>query len=114
MLPRSQSIAEVKGVRTARHTDLSSLILLGTFAFGTVGYRMLEGVGETWMDAACMTANVLATVGFREAVSLENNQPAQLFTMLLLAPYVVTIIVVAGLVGKVRGPRAEGVPFIKS
>jgi hypothetical protein len=26
----------------------------------------------------------------------------------------VTIIVVAGLVGKVRGPRAEGVPFVKS
>jgi ABC-type uncharacterized transport system permease subunit len=34
--------------------------------------------------------------------------------LLLLAPYVVTIVVVAGLVGKVRGPRAEGVPFIKS
>jgi ABC-type uncharacterized transport system permease subunit len=26
----------------------------------------------------------------------------------------VTIIVVAGLVGKVRGPRAEGVPYVKS
>ena len=34
--------------------------------------------------------------------------------LLLLTPYVVTIIVVAGLVGKVRGPRAEGVPYIKS
>jgi ABC-type uncharacterized transport system permease subunit len=33
--------------------------------------------------------------------------------LLLLTPYVVTIIVVAGLVGRVRGPRAEGVPFIK-
>jgi ABC-type uncharacterized transport system permease subunit len=27
---------------------------------------------------------------------------------------VVTIVVVAGLVGKVRGPRAEGVPYVKS
>jgi len=34
--------------------------------------------------------------------------------LLLLTPYVVTIIVVAGLVGKVRGPRAEGVPYVKS
>jgi ABC-type uncharacterized transport system permease subunit len=34
--------------------------------------------------------------------------------LLLLTPYVVTIIVLAGLVGKVRGPRAEGVPFVKS
>ena len=30
------------------------------------------------------------------------------------SPYVVTIIVVAGLVGKVRGPKAEGVPYVKS
>jgi simple sugar transport system permease protein len=41
------------------------------------------------------------------------NVPIQ-SNLLLLTPYVVTIIVVAGLVGKVRGPRAEGVPFIKS
>ena len=41
------------------------------------------------------------------------NVPIQ-SNLLLLTPYVVTIIVVAGLVGKVRGPRAEGIPFIKS
>ena len=41
------------------------------------------------------------------------NVPIQ-SDLLLLTPYVVTIIVVAGLVGKVRGPRAEGVPYIKS
>jgi general nucleoside transport system permease protein len=41
------------------------------------------------------------------------NVPIQ-SNLLLLTPYVVTIIVVAGLVGKVRGPRAEGVPFVKS
>jgi simple sugar transport system permease protein len=34
--------------------------------------------------------------------------------LLLLTPYVVTIAVVAGLVGKVRGPREEGVPYLKS
>ena len=41
------------------------------------------------------------------------NVPIQ-SNLLLLTPYVVTIVVVAGLVGKVRGPRAEGVPFVKS
>jgi simple sugar transport system permease protein len=41
------------------------------------------------------------------------NVPIQ-SNLLLLTPYVVTIIVVAGLVGKVRGPRAEGVPYVKS
>jgi general nucleoside transport system permease protein len=41
------------------------------------------------------------------------NVPIQ-SDLLLLTPYVVTIIVVAGLVGKVRGPRAEGVPYVKA
>ena len=41
------------------------------------------------------------------------NVPIQ-SDLLLLTPYVVTIVVVAGLVGKVRGPRAEGVPYVKS
>jgi general nucleoside transport system permease protein len=41
------------------------------------------------------------------------NTPIQ-SNLLLAAPYVITIIVLAGLVGKVRGPRAEGIPYIKS
>jgi ABC-type uncharacterized transport system permease subunit len=31
-----------------------------------------------------------------------------------MAPYIVTIIVLAGLVGHVRGPRAEGIPYVKA
>jgi ABC-type uncharacterized transport system permease subunit len=41
------------------------------------------------------------------------NTPIQ-SNLLLMTPYVVTIIVLAGLVGKVRGPRAEGIPYVKS
>jgi general nucleoside transport system permease protein len=41
------------------------------------------------------------------------NTPIQ-SNLLLAAPYVVTIVVLAGLVGKVRGPRAEGIPYIKA
>ena len=41
------------------------------------------------------------------------NTPIQ-SDLLLATPYVITIIVLAGLVGKVRGPRAEGIPCIKS
>jgi ABC-type uncharacterized transport system permease subunit len=41
------------------------------------------------------------------------NTPIQ-SNLLLMAPYIVTIIVLAGLVGKVRGPRAEGIPYVKS
>ena len=41
------------------------------------------------------------------------NTPIQ-SNLLNMVPYVVTIIVLAGLVGKVRGPKAEGVPYVKS
>jgi ABC-type uncharacterized transport system permease subunit len=41
------------------------------------------------------------------------NTPIQ-SNLLLMAPYIVTIVVLAGLVGKVRGPRAEGIPYVKA
>jgi general nucleoside transport system permease protein len=48
-----------------------------------------------------------------QSILASINAPIQ-SNLLLLTPYAVTIVVVAGLVGKVRGPKAEGVPFIKS
>ncbi len=32
---------------------------------------------------------------------------------MLMTPYVVTIFAVAGLVGRVRPPAAEGIPYVK-
>jgi simple sugar transport system permease protein len=37
--------------------------------------------------------------------------PSQFLTML---PYIATILAVAGLVGKVRAPSADGKPYVKS
>ncbi len=48
-----------------------------------------------------------------QSIMSSINVPIQ-SNLLLMTPYVVTIIVVAGLVGKVRAPRAEGVPYVKS
>jgi simple sugar transport system permease protein len=31
-----------------------------------------------------------------------------------MAPYIVTIVAVAGLVGKVRAPKADGQPYVKA
>jgi general nucleoside transport system permease protein len=64
--------------------------------FGAIGAALLFGF-TTQLQSVLSSINV----------PIQSN-------LLLLTPYVVTIVVVAGLVGKVRGPRAEGVPFIKS
>jgi len=41
------------------------------------------------------------------------NTPIQ-SNLLNMVPYLVTIVVLAGVVGKVRGPKAEGIPYVKS
>jgi len=75
---------------------LAAMIFGRYTPFGAIGAALLFGF-TTQLQSVLSSINV----------PIQSN-------LLLLAPYVVTIIVVAGLVGKVRGPRAEGVPFIKS
>jgi general nucleoside transport system permease protein len=64
--------------------------------FGAIGAALLFGF-------ATQLQSILSTL----------NTPIQ-SNLLLMAPYVVTIIVLAGLVGKVRGPKAEGIPYVKA
>jgi ABC-type uncharacterized transport system permease subunit len=75
---------------------LAAMIFGRYTPFGAIGAALLFGF-TTQLQSVLSSINV----------PIQSN-------LLLLTPYVVTIIVVAGLVGKVRGPRAEGVPFIKS
>jgi ABC-type uncharacterized transport system permease subunit len=75
---------------------LAAMIFGRYTPFGAIGAALLFGF-TTQLQSILSSINV----------PIQSN-------LLLLSPYVVTIIVVAGLVGKVRGPRAEGVPFIKS
>jgi ABC-type uncharacterized transport system permease subunit len=75
---------------------LAAMIFGRYTPFGAIGAALLFGF-TTQLQSILSSINV----------PIQSN-------LLLLAPYVVTIIVVAGLVGQVRGPRAEGVPFVKS
>ena len=75
---------------------LAAMIFGRYTPFGAIGAALLFGF-TTQLQSILSSINV----------PIQSN-------LLLLTPYVVTIIVVAGLVGKVRGPRAEGIPFIKS
>ena len=75
---------------------LAAMIFGRYTPFGAIGAALLFGF-TTQLQSILSSINV----------PIESN-------LLLHTPNVVTIIVVAGLVGKVRGPRAEGVPYIKA
>ena len=62
----------------------AAIVFAATFAAGVIGYRVLGGDQHSWMDAVYMTANVLSTVGFREAIPVEGNNAAMVFTIALL------------------------------
>jgi len=75
---------------------LAAMIFGRYTPFGAIGAALLFGF-------TTQLQSILGSIN----VPIQSN-------LLLLTPYVVTIIVVAGLVGKVRGPRAEGIPYVKS
>lgn len=72
---------------------LAAMIFGRYTPFGTIGAGLVFGF-------ATELQSILSSLN----VPIQSN-------LLLMTPYVVTIIVVAGLVGRVRGPRAEGVPY---
>ena len=67
-----------------------------------------------WHPVGAMGAAVM--FGFARAVaqlvpSLHSGIPSNLLNMI---PYIVTIIAVAGFVGKSKPPAAENIPYMKS
>jgi general nucleoside transport system permease protein len=125
--------AETVGIRVLavryRNVILSGLIAgIGGayFTIGSVGsFGPDMSSGEGYIALAAMIFGRYTPVGavgaallFGFTTQLQSilssiNVPIQ-SNLLLLTPYVVAIAVVAGLVGKVRGPREEGVPYLKS
>ena len=71
---------------------LAAMIFGRYTPFGAIGAALLFGF-STQLQSILSTLNV----------PIQSN-------LLLVTPYVVTIIVVAGLVGKVRGPRPRASP----
>jgi voltage-gated potassium channel len=60
-------------------------LLVGVvFVVGVVGYKLIGGTGHTWIQAVYMTANVLTTAGFREAIDIADSPAGMLFTVVLL------------------------------
>ena len=90
---------------------------------GSFGKDMTSGEGYIALAAMIFgrynpVGAISAALLFGFATQLQSilstlNTPIQ-SNLLLMAPYIVTIIVLAGLVGKVRGPKAEGIPYVKA
>jgi ABC-type uncharacterized transport system permease subunit len=75
---------------------LAALIFGRWTPFGSLGAALFFGFAQK-------LANYLSAVG--------SPVPNQFLNML---PYIATIVAVAGLVGRVRAPAADGVPYVKS
>ena len=91
---------------------------VGTFSPGMssgVGYIALAAmIFGRWTPLGATAAALL--FGFTEALGNvlgSINVPIPSY-ILAMAPYVATIIAVAGLVGNVRAPRADGKPYVKA
>ena len=96
------------------------------FTIGSVGsFGKDMSSGEGYIALAAMIFGrytpfgaIAAALLFGFSTQLQSimstlNTPIQ-SNLLLMTPYIVTIIVLAGLVGKVRGPKAEGIPYVKA
>jgi general nucleoside transport system permease protein len=86
-----------KGMSAGEGYIALAAMIFGRYTpFGAIAAALLFGFST-------QLQSILSTM----SVPIQSN-------LLLMTPYVVTIIVVAGLVGKVRPPRAEGIPYVKA
>ena len=67
-----------------------------------------------WTPLGSLAAALLFGFCLELALVLPTVNSALPPPIMNMAPYVVTIIAVAGLVGKVRAPKADGEPYVKA
>jgi general nucleoside transport system permease protein len=67
-----------------------------------------------WTPLGSMCAALLFGFSLELALVLPTVNPVLPAPIMNMAPYVATIIAVAGLVGKVRAPKADGQPYVKA
>ncbi len=58
--------------------------LLLTLITATIGYKILIGKEATYFDCFYMTIITLSTVGYGETIDLTGNNPARVFTIVLI------------------------------
>jgi general nucleoside transport system permease protein len=127
--PKAADTVGIKVKRIRYQAVLSAGILAGLGgAFFTVGYAgsfnkdMTAGNGFIALAALIMgrwhpIGAMVAALFFGFATQLQSQlqiiQTPIPGELLLMAPYLATIVAVAGLVGRVRAPKADGEPYVQ-
>jgi len=76
------------------------------------GYIALAGlIFGRWRPSGVVVASLLFGMSVYLANNLQTYQVPVSTSILLMFPYVVTIVVVSGLIGRVRAPAADGLPY---
>ncbi len=79
MPDRAESLSQLQ-----RRLAWAAALMAAMFVVGVGGYKVIGGETYTWIEAVYMTANVLTTAGFREAIALDNSNVGMVFTTTLL------------------------------
>jgi simple sugar transport system permease protein len=66
-----------------------------------------------WSPRGAVAASLLFGFATAMQVTMSINAPSVPSAFLAMVPYIATIVAVAGLVGKVRAPAADGEPYVK-
>ena len=64
-----------------------------------------------WRPSGVVVAATLFGISVYLAENLQTFSIPVSTEILLMFPYVVTIVVVSGLIGRVRAPAADGIPY---
>jgi len=94
---------------------IGSVGLFNEDASSGFGYIALAAlIFGRWTPLGSLAAALLFGFSLELALVLPTVDPVLPAPIMNMAPYVATIIAVAGLVGKVRAPRADGQPYVKA
>ena len=101
------------GLGGAFFTIGSGLAFTDNISAGNGYIALVAMILGKWNPVGAMGAAVM--FGFAQALArmLPNIEPAIPAALVSMIPYVVTIVAVAGFVGKSRAPAAENVPYVK-
>ncbi len=73
-------------------------LLFVVYLVGVIGYKVIGGVGHSWLDALYMTTITLTTTGYREVIDITEHPSAMVFTIVLLLFGATTVVITGSMI----------------